>query len=92
MVRLVFGLFGVCLIVCVAECFDFMFVICMFRFSILCLDVLICDLMFLCVGVLICLPYLCYACDFMFAFCAGRHIIVGLPSGEVGGNRQMTCL
>ena len=54
-----------CSIMCVAECFDFMFVICMFRFCVwmvgfvmLCLDLLICDFMFLCVGVLISLSYL----------------------------------
>ena len=41
----------------------------MFRFVILSLDVLICDLMFLRVGVLISLSYLCVMiCDFMFAF------------------------
>ena len=57
LVRLVFGLSGVCLIMCVAECFDFMFVI--LYVQILCLDVPICDLMFLCEGVLIRLSYLC---------------------------------
>ena len=80
---------------CVAGCFDFMFVVCMLRsylwmfgFVTLCLDLLICDLMFLCVGVLISLSYLCVMiCDFMFAFLRRPT-----PLHRGRANHQMTCL
>ena len=82
MVGLVFGLSVVCLIMCVAECFDFVFVIFMFSFLFGCLI-----LVFVC-GCSDLFPYVCVLiCDFMFVFC------VVLPLLRQGGvNHQFTCL